>query len=42
MGLRIQNNVEAFNTHRQLDGDVGAVGEVDGEALQRLSHQPCV
>ena len=21
MGLRIQNNVEAFNTHRQLDGD---------------------
>ena len=40
MGLRIQNNIEAFNTHRQLDGDGGAGLEVDGEALQRLPHQP--
>ena len=41
MGLRIQNNVEAFNTHRQLNGDQLARVEVDGEAFQRLSHQPC-
>ena len=40
MGLRIQNNVEAFNTHRQLSATGGGF-EVDGEALQRLSHQPC-
>ena len=40
MGLRIQNNVEAFNTHRQLIGDEHGGLEVDGEALQRLPHQP--
>ena len=41
MGLRIQNNVEAFNTHRQLTATGVAGFEVDGEAFQRLSHQPC-
>ena len=41
MGLRIQNNIEAFNTHRQLTATVDAGLEVDGEALQRLPHQPC-
>ncbi len=40
MGLRIQNNVEAFNTHRQLTATSTQAGEVDGEALQRLPHQP--
>ena len=40
MGLRIQNNIEAFNTHRQLTATVDAGLEVDGEALQRLPHQP--
>ena len=41
MGLRIQNNIEAFNTHRQLTATSDAGLEVDGEALQRLPHQPC-
>ena len=40
MGLRIQNNVEAFNTHRQLSVTSAGRFEVDGEAFQRLSHQP--
>ena len=40
MGLRIQNNIEAFNTHRQLSATATAGFEVDGEALQRLPHQP--
>ena len=40
MGLRIQNNVEAFNTHRQLTATSAQRLEVDGEALQRLPHQP--
>ena len=40
MGLRIQNNVEAFNTHRQLTVTSTAGLEVDGEAFQRLPHQP--
>ena len=33
MGLRIQNNVEAFNTHRQLTGTAAKAAKVDGEAL---------
>ena len=40
MGLRIQTNVEAFNAHRQLTATGVACLEVDGEALQRLPHQP--
>src|ERR687893_577497 len=33
MSLRIQNNVEAFNAHRQLSG----TGEKLGKAMERLS-----
>ncbi len=40
MSLRIQNNIEAFNAHRQLDRHGLGALQVDGEALQRLSHQP--
>ena len=40
MSLRIQNNIEAFNAHRQLVHDRHGAVEVDGEALVRLSHQP--
>ena len=40
MSLRIQNNVEAFNAHRNLQPRVDEAVEVDGAALVRLPHQP--
>ena len=33
MGLRIQNNIEAFNAHRQLTATAIEAAQVDGEAL---------
>ena len=33
MGLRIQNNIEAFNTHRQLM----ATGDAASKAMEKLS-----
>src|SRR5262247_2940158 len=33
MGLRIQNNIEAFNTHRQLQ----ATGDAASKAMEKLS-----
>ena len=33
MGLRIQNNIEAFNTHRQLN----ATGTLASKAMEKLS-----
>ena len=42
MGLRIQNNVEAFNTHRQLTATAANAASKSMEKLSsRLPHQPC-
>ena len=40
MSLRIQNNIEAFNAHRQLVHTSAQARQVDGEAVSRLPDQP--
>ncbi len=40
MGLRIQNNIEAFNTHRQLTAHGDAASKSMEKLSQRLPHQP--
>ena len=41
MGLRIQNNVEAFNAHRQLTGTAAKAASSMEKLSSRLPHQPC-
>ena len=41
MGLRIQNNVEAFNAHRQLTGTAAKAAKAMEKLVFRLPRQPC-